>query len=165
MANTTTKIVFGGGVFNATSGFPTPEEVEKVLKVLEEEGVKVIDTAQAYGTSEELLGQTGAASRFIIDTKYPGGLFPTEATKEIVIASGEESLKKLKTDSVSNSKWVLSENAVSNSQNHRWISSTFTHQIAKTHSKKSLLVSTNSTSPGHSKDLASPTSAPTKSKT
>jgi aryl-alcohol dehydrogenase-like predicted oxidoreductase len=101
MANTNLKIVFGGAVFNNFSGFSTPEKVEEVLKALETEGINVIDTARAYGTSEELLGHTNAASRFTVDTKYPGGLVPGESTKEIVIAAGEESLKKLKTDCVS----------------------------------------------------------------
>ena len=101
MVNTNLKIVFGGAGFNNFSRFSTPEKVEEVLKVLETESVQVIDTAQAYGTSEELLGQTNAASRFIVDTKYPGGLVPGKSTEEIVIAAGEESLKKLKTDCVS----------------------------------------------------------------
>ena len=101
MVNTDLKIVFGGAGFNNLSKYSTPEKVEEMLKLLETEGVKAVDTAQVYGNSEELLGETDAASRFIIDTKYPGGLVPGESTKEIVIAAAEESLKKLKTDCVS----------------------------------------------------------------
>ena len=46
------------------------------------------------------MGKIGAASRFAIHTKYPGGLIPNDATTEIVVSGGKESLKKLKTDSV-----------------------------------------------------------------
>jgi len=48
-----------------------------------------------------LIGLIGAASRFTIDTKYPGGLVPNDATAEVVVAGGKESLEKLKTDCVS----------------------------------------------------------------
>lgn len=101
MAKSGAKIVFGGAVFGFGGEFSQQETAEEGLKVLEEEGVKVIDTAQAYGTSEEMLGQIGAASRFTIDTKYPGGLIPNDGTAETVVAGGKESLKKLKADSVS----------------------------------------------------------------
>jgi aflatoxin B1 aldehyde reductase len=103
MANKAVKIVFGGAAFGAAVDFSTPEQVEDALNVLEKEGIKAIDTAQAYGTSEEMLGKTGAAARFVIDTKYPGGLTPNDATKETVIAGGRESLKKLNTTCVSES--------------------------------------------------------------
>ena len=101
MVNTNIKVIFGGGGLGYPGGsWSTKENIAELLNVLEEEHVKVIDTAQAYGASETFLGETNAASRFVIDTKYPGGLFPTEATKETVINSGEDSLKKLKTDCV-----------------------------------------------------------------
>jgi aryl-alcohol dehydrogenase-like predicted oxidoreductase len=101
MVNANLKIIWGGGAFNAFGEFSTPEKVEGVLKVLDEEGVKVIDTGKVYGTSEELIGKTNAPSRFIVDTKYPGGLVPSDGSKEGVVKAGEESLKLLKTNCVS----------------------------------------------------------------
>lgn len=95
------KIIFGGATFNSFGEFSKPEKVEGVLKVLEEENVKVIDTGKIYGSSEELLGKTEASKRFVIDTKYPGGLAPSDGSKEGVVKAGEESLKLLGTDSVS----------------------------------------------------------------
>jgi aryl-alcohol dehydrogenase-like predicted oxidoreductase len=95
--NTAIKIVFGGASFMAGD----VAEAEKFLLALEEEGIKIIDTGAVYGKSEEVLGATNAASRFTIDTKFGGGLIPVEKSKEDVVKSGEESLRKLKTDSVS----------------------------------------------------------------
>ncbi|KAK1750330.1 putative oxidoreductase [Echria macrotheca] len=89
-------IVFGGGKFWTS----TPDEVRSWLKALKEVGISTIDTAQAYGTSEEVMGEVGAASEFTIDTKFPGGFAPTESTKDLVINSGKQSLAKLKTEQV-----------------------------------------------------------------
>ncbi|KAK4233197.1 Aldo/keto reductase [Achaetomium macrosporum] len=90
------KIVFGGGSFFALS----VEEVSQWLGILEELDIKTIDTAEIYGASEELLGKTGAAKRFTIDTKQPGGFGPLPATRDQVIKSGQASLQKLQTDAV-----------------------------------------------------------------
>jgi len=90
------KIVFGTG-----SG-ALVDDVSSWLDVLEELGIKNIDTAESYGAWEEQLGLAGAASRgFVLDTKILSGLNPNPATKDLVIKSGKESLKKLKTESVS----------------------------------------------------------------
>ena len=101
MADKQVKVVYGGALLgNASSDFSTPEQVEEVLRVLEENGVKDIDTAQIYGGSEELLGKTGAASRFIVDTKHAGGFVPGTSSKEGLIERANESLRKLNTNSV-----------------------------------------------------------------
>ncbi|RHZ54510.1 aldo/keto reductase family protein [Aspergillus thermomutatus] len=100
MANSHAQIVFGGGTFGAALDWSTPEKVEEFLQVLERNNIKTIDTAQIYGTSEELLGQTNAPKRFVIDTKFGGGFIPGPSTKDVVIKSGDESLQKLGTDSV-----------------------------------------------------------------
>ncbi|KKM12355.1 aryl-alcohol dehydrogenase [Clostridiales bacterium PH28_bin88] len=53
-------------------GKTSPEEVVKILDVAAENGVRVIDTAAVYGTSEEVLGQTLPLNhRFAIITKTP----------------------------------------------------------------------------------------------
>ncbi|KAF4212464.1 hypothetical protein CNMCM8980_000970 [Aspergillus fumigatiaffinis] len=100
MAKSHAQIVFGGGTFGTTPEWSNLEKVEEFLQVLERNNVKTIDTAQIYGASEELLGQTKAAKRFVIDTKLGGGFAPGSATKDQAIKTGDESLQKLDTDSV-----------------------------------------------------------------
>lgn len=94
-------IVFGAAGFNEQGSQRTAVEVEEVLQVLKQEGITTIDTAQIYGSSEQLLGQANAAAHFVIDTKHCGGFAPDNSKKEKVIAGAEESLKKLQTDKVS----------------------------------------------------------------
>ncbi|KAB8737491.1 hypothetical protein FH972_026450 [Carpinus fangiana] len=94
------KIAYGGASI-AQRSFVTEEAVKGVFDVLEAGGVKIIDTAQLYAGSEELLGKTGAASRFILDTKHVGGFGPEEeSSKERVFQRAKESLEKLKTKKV-----------------------------------------------------------------
>ncbi|KID84878.1 aflatoxin B1 aldehyde reductase member 3 [Metarhizium guizhouense ARSEF 977] len=90
------QIIFGGGSFLSGS----VDEVQKWLEMAADAGFNIIDTAALYGASEQLLGEAGAASKFTIDTKHPGGLGDQFSTKDVVIASCRESLKTLKTDSV-----------------------------------------------------------------
>ena len=88
------QIIYGGYV----DGF---DGVPALLDVLQDAGVKHIDTAQLYGKSEEILGQQHVASRFIIDTKDVAGFSPGTGSKEEVLARAEKSLRDLQTDSVS----------------------------------------------------------------
>lgn len=99
MSSTGIQLIFGGASFRDEAS-SSLEEVEETLKLLEEEGVRTIDTARMYGCSEELLGRAKASSRFSIDTKYPGGFSPEPSSEETVIATGEESLRKLQTTQV-----------------------------------------------------------------
>jgi aflatoxin B1 aldehyde reductase len=107
MAKSHAQIVFGGGTFGTTPEWSNLEKVEEFLQVLERTNVTTIDTAQIYGASEELLGQTKAAKRFIIDTKLGGGFAPGSATKDQAIKTGDESLQKLDTDSVSSLPFLI----------------------------------------------------------
>jgi aflatoxin B1 aldehyde reductase len=95
------QIVFGTVTFLN----PPVEEVVEWLNLLEELDIKVVDTAEIYGASEQVLGKAGAASRFTIDTKFPGGASPKISTKDAVIEGCKESLKKLGTDAVSAPVW------------------------------------------------------------
>jgi aflatoxin B1 aldehyde reductase len=95
-ASPSPAIVFGAASFSEGSN----TAVEEVLQALDQEGITAIDTAQIYGISEQLLGETKAASRFVIDTKHCGGFAAGQSTKEKVIAGAEESLKKLQTEKV-----------------------------------------------------------------
>ncbi|KAJ3190413.1 hypothetical protein HDU85_000709 [Gaertneriomyces sp. JEL0708] len=96
------KIIFGAGTFTGGEGFvQTVEDVNQWLKLVEELGIKDIDTAQIYGQSEKFLGDAHATERFIVDTKCGAGfLQDTPASKEFIIKSGQESLQKLQTKRV-----------------------------------------------------------------
>lgn len=74
------------------------------MDVLLENDIGTIDTAQTYGngTSEELLGESGAVHRMKIHTKHCGGWIPGQSSTEAVISRGMESLKKLKANKVDN---------------------------------------------------------------
>ncbi|KIW62956.1 hypothetical protein PV04_09841 [Phialophora macrospora] len=97
MATTTPNFVFGGGSITSDGGYSNVGAVEELLDVLEREGIKQIDTAQLYGngTSEELLGEAKAGSRFLIDTKHVGGWIPGNSSREQVVERGHESLRRL----------------------------------------------------------------------
>lgn len=102
------KLIYGGAVFNTHFG-STAAKVGEVLDYLEKEGITTIDTSEVYGDSEELLGAANAASRgFVIDTKLGGGLSRVESSKENVVRAAEESLKKLGTDAVRISSFLIS---------------------------------------------------------
>jgi aflatoxin B1 aldehyde reductase len=101
MTHSPAKVIFGGGVFVTSSDeFSKPENIAEVLDAIEKHGITTIDTANAYAQCEQLLGQENATTRFTVDTKYPGGMSPKPSTKEVVVASGMESLQALNTKSV-----------------------------------------------------------------
>lgn len=60
---------------NNTSGQVMPEEVVRILNLASENGVLTLDTSSAYGTSEQVLGNTlrRTGLRFNIVSKYPKG--------------------------------------------------------------------------------------------
>ena len=95
------KVAFGGAVVVKGRLGDDESTVHALYDMLEKYDVKIIDTAQFYGESEQVLGQTSAGKRFIIDTKAPGGFVPGSATKENIMSSAKESLKKLNVDKVS----------------------------------------------------------------
>ncbi|KAL4794020.1 NADP-dependent oxidoreductase domain-containing protein [Aspergillus venezuelensis] len=97
--STPVELVFGSGTFQSEEDFEGHEARIEGLSVLQAEGIKYIDTALIYGTSEEILGRLGAAKNFVIDTKYPGGFGPVSSI-EGIIAAANDSLKKLQTDQV-----------------------------------------------------------------
>ncbi|KAJ6160646.1 hypothetical protein N7470_004042 [Penicillium chermesinum] len=90
------KVIYGGAAFNTSYG-SNPETVTEVLQFLRREGITSIDSGQAYGDSESLLGRAKAASLgFSLDTKVAGGLWPhVNHTKDVVIKAGEDSVKAL----------------------------------------------------------------------
>ncbi|KAB8228854.1 NADP-dependent oxidoreductase domain-containing protein [Aspergillus alliaceus] len=102
MASPRVQLIFGGASLGPSmeTEFVSLEETKNALSLLESGGVKTIDTARVYPSSEEWLGQAGAAARFSINTKYPGGFAPEASSREDVIKSADESFRLLKTDQV-----------------------------------------------------------------
>ncbi|KAL3451714.1 NADP-dependent oxidoreductase domain-containing protein [Aspergillus insuetus] len=93
------ELVFGGASWGSPTSFEGTKKQICGLVTLAEAGVKVIDTAAIYASSEEILGQLGAAKTHSIDSKYPGGLGPELITKEDIIATAKKSLEKTKAGS------------------------------------------------------------------
>lgn len=83
---------------------PTDKEVEDALDVLLENGVNLIDTAPAYGISEERLGKLigSRRSKFFISTKvgevFDGSSSHYDFSAAAIQLSVENSLRKLNTD-------------------------------------------------------------------
>ncbi len=93
------------GVAN-TSGQPSIDDVTEILACAFEAGVNCLDTAAAYGRSEEVLGEVlarlGAADRTVIVTKIPAmddSLSPGEADR-FIEGSLRESLRKLRRETL-----------------------------------------------------------------
>jgi aryl-alcohol dehydrogenase-like predicted oxidoreductase len=94
------KVIFGGAMISSNRVFKDKDDLEALLASLKKYGVKAIDTAQRYDDCEQMLGSVNAGSQFIIDTKWKGGIAPGSSTKENIVATAEESMKKLKMDKV-----------------------------------------------------------------
>lgn len=88
--------------------YPTPavipddEGAVKLLHAAVEVGVNLIDTAPAYGMSEERLGRLlpGPRDRWVICTKagevFDGGVSRFDFSREAIIASAERSVQRLR---------------------------------------------------------------------
>lgn len=87
-------------------GQPTLEKVKGILRAAADAGIDTLDTAAAYGSSEETLGraltETGLADRFRIITKTP--VIPSDCDEKtaepLLRASLQESLRRLRRDKV-----------------------------------------------------------------
>ncbi len=90
------------GVSNNT-GQPSLEEVRSILQVAASEGIKVLDTAASYGSSEEALGDAIVPGQsFSIVTKTPkfeAGLAPA-GKAHLLTTTFHQSLLKLKRERV-----------------------------------------------------------------
>ncbi|KAJ7779939.1 NADP-dependent oxidoreductase domain-containing protein [Mycena metata] len=96
------KLVFGGAPIspnpNFGAYFPDEESIEKLYQLLEEGGVDAIDTACAYGSSEEWIGKTGGGKRFPVDSKTPGGFIPGSSTGESIPQHAKESVERTRVE-------------------------------------------------------------------
>ena len=86
---------FGWGPFDISEG-------EKIIGCCLEKGVNLIDTAEAYGSSEEILGKLikGKRDKFFIATKLTTKIEGNRFDYKTVKAHLGKSLKKLQTDHV-----------------------------------------------------------------
>jgi len=92
----TAQLGFEYGIAN-TVGRVSPEDAARILDVAERGGVRLLDTAPAYGDSEAVLGALRAAERFAIVTKTARRGAPGAAG---VVAAFERSLERLRATSV-----------------------------------------------------------------
>lgn len=85
---------------------PTDEEARELLSVARELGINLIDTAPAYGQSEQRLGGllAGQRDQWVIVTKvgeeFDGEKSNFDFSPTAILQSIEQSLKRLKTDCV-----------------------------------------------------------------
>lgn len=81
-----------------------PETVEKLLNSALDAGLNVIDTAECYEGSEELIGNAvgGRRAQFHLFTKvgHPRGIGSEDWSRESILESIERSLRRLKTDRI-----------------------------------------------------------------
>lgn len=92
------------GVANR-AGRPSPERVREILTAAWEGGVTVLDTAHAYGNSEEVLGELldGSPMKFAIATKLPSLSGRDDMTSPEAVAGAvrhfvTDSLRRLRRD-------------------------------------------------------------------
>lgn len=85
------------GAFNSAGQVPEAE-VSEILDLAQAEGVRVLDTAHAYGNSEAVLGELKAGARFSIVTKVPALTASDPATQVRQLFS--QSLERLRVDKV-----------------------------------------------------------------
>src|SRR5438067_13429241 len=80
----------------------TPDVVARLLTDALDAGLNVIDTAECYVNSEELIGQTVSGRRkdFFLFGKcgHPGGMGTEDWSKDGILKSIQRSLQRLRTD-------------------------------------------------------------------
>lgn len=100
MASKGIPVVFGTASFGSSEEYTTPEQLANVFSILKKHNVKILDSAQLYGPSEVTLGSVKAGDKFTIDTKWLGGWQKGISTKQYMIDSAKESIKKLGVEQV-----------------------------------------------------------------
>ncbi len=104
------EIVLGCGNFGTRWGYGAePQEAKDIFNLYADNGGNFLDTADSYqlGQSEELIGEflKGRRNEFVLSSKFtlggPGkGATGTGNSRQVMIASLEASLKRLKTDRI-----------------------------------------------------------------
>lgn len=73
------KIALGTAQFGSVYGINNrrgqvpPDEVRRILEIAKQAGVSILDTAPAYGASEQVLGEIETSNSFQIVSKLPAG--------------------------------------------------------------------------------------------
>ncbi|KAF5575610.1 aldehyde reductase [Fusarium pseudocircinatum] len=93
------KVVLGSGAFWTKDQW-TAAGVKTYLDALAAGGVKEIDSAQAYGDSELVLGDNGAPKKFEVSTKLPVIMDPGSYRRDEVVTRTQKSLERLRVDQV-----------------------------------------------------------------
>jgi aflatoxin B1 aldehyde reductase len=84
------------GTANIGSTITNTQQINTIYEILLANGCHTIDTARLYGESEAVLGKTGAADKFTIDSKTTGGFTKGEDTGENILKHARESVQRLK---------------------------------------------------------------------
>lgn len=93
-----------GAKYGVSYALPSEAEVSQLLNGLLDAGINYLDTAPAYGVSEERIGATIAHRRaeFVLSTKvgetFENGASTFDFTRAAVVASVHRSLQRLRTD-------------------------------------------------------------------
>ncbi|KAI1608491.1 aldehyde reductase [Exophiala viscosa] len=95
MSSKSLTVVFGTASIGNSEPWTSDEYVNEAFEILKKHGVKNLDSAQLYGKSEEKLGELKAGDKFIVDTKWLGGFTGKWASKENIVNTAKESIKKL----------------------------------------------------------------------
>lgn len=93
----TAQLGLNYGISN-NSGKPTTQAANKLLNFAMNNGVTKLDTAAAYGDSEQVIGDSGLSGNFQIISKLPKIDFNQSNIDTIVTFNVSNSLEKLKVD-------------------------------------------------------------------
>ncbi len=94
----------GALMFATRIGNPDPEDSVRIVHKALDAGINLIDTADAYGDSEEVVGRAleGRRDRVVLTTKFgrPVGSDPNQqgASRRWIVRAVEDSLRRLRTD-------------------------------------------------------------------
>ncbi|MFB9680752.1 aldo/keto reductase [Streptosporangium vulgare] len=101
------ELFFGAMTFYRRGGPDVPQEYRAMLDTYADAGGNVVDTASAYGESEEILGEllAGRRDRFVVATKYTLSRDRTDPNaagnhRKNLTLSLERSLRRLRTDHI-----------------------------------------------------------------
>ena len=95
-----------GALMFATSMGNAPEESARIIHKALDAGINLIDTADAYGDSEDVVGQAlhGRRDEVVLATKFgrPAGPGPNQrgASRRWIVTAVEDSLRRLRTDHI-----------------------------------------------------------------
>src|SRR5580698_2283586 len=96
----------GALMFATAVGNPDPEDSIRVIHKALDAGINLVDTADAYGDSEEVVGRAlkGRRDNVVLTTKVgrPMGTDPNQqgASRRWIMAAVEDSLRRLQTDHI-----------------------------------------------------------------